>query len=406
MSNQQLATKPRDIRSLMQSDQVKNQVALALPKFLTPERMLRVCLTSVNRNPKLLECTPESLLSSVMCAAQMGIEPDGRNGHLIPRWNGKKGCNEATFMPDYKGLVALVRRNDNVADIYAEPVYDGDIFKITKGLHRDLIHEVDIRADRGVFLGAYAVIAYQNGTHSFEFMTKQEIDGIKNRSQSANSGPWVTDYTEMAKKTVIKRLLKLADLTPEIAERVASIIDADEQPTQQIEIKSANVTVSQPEQEQPRLPEPQEDQLPEPTLPPTLQEQEQEPTPEAQQDKPRRGRPPKAETKPVVAEVVVEGVSPMAEEGKPAPKPIQPTEQTQTRIYADMTAKLEEKGFTVKDLIVLCVENEWIPPVADLDNATLDCFTDEKSSAEHKLTIIFEDITEVIEELESRKEGN
>jgi hypothetical protein len=52
------------------------------------------------------------------------------------------------------------------------------------------------------------------------------------------------------------------------------------------------------------------------------------------------------------------------------------------------------------------VENEWIPPVADLDNATLDCFTDEKSSAEHKLTIIFEDITEVIEELESRKEGN
>ena len=108
MTEQPLAKqteKKRDIRDLIQSDTVKQQVALALPNYLTPERMLRICVTSVNRNPKLLECTPESLLAAIMQASQKGIEPDGRHGHLIPRWSGKKQCNECTFQPDYKGLL-------------------------------------------------------------------------------------------------------------------------------------------------------------------------------------------------------------------------------------------------------------------------------------------------------------
>lgn len=220
LTTQSTASRARTILDIIKSPQVREEVALALPKFLTPERMLRIAITTINRNPKLQECTPESLLSSLMQASQMGIEPDGRNGHLIPRWNSKLGKNECTFMADYKGLIGLVRKNGDVSDIYADLVCEADAFRITKGLHRDLIHEIDIRQPRGPILGAYAVIQYKaGGGSSFEFMTKEEIDAIRARSQSAQSGPWVSDYGEMAKKTVLKRLLKLADLSPDTAER-------------------------------------------------------------------------------------------------------------------------------------------------------------------------------------------
>jgi len=229
MSNQLAEQQPkrRDIRDLIQSDTVKQQVALALPRFLTPERMLRICVTSVNRNPKLAECTAESLLSSIMQAAQMGIEPDGRHGHLIPRWNNRAQVTECQFQADYKGLVALVRRNGDVEDIYADVVCENDTFKITKGLHRDLVHEIDIRADRGAIIGAYAVIQYRGSVTGFEFMSRREIEAIRDRSESwkshvakGYSTPWQSDEGEMFKKTALKRLLKLADLSPETHERL------------------------------------------------------------------------------------------------------------------------------------------------------------------------------------------
>lgn len=228
MSDIVAATK-RDIRDLIQSDSVRSQVALALPRYITPDRMLRVCLTSINRNPKLLECTPESLLGSIMQSAQMGIECDGRHGHLIPRWNGKKQCNEATFQPDYKGIVALVRRNPEVEDIYAEVVRENDQFSVTQGLHRDLVHEIDIRSERGEIIGAYAVIVYRGGAKpGFDFMSRRDIEGVRERSESWKSHvskgydtPWKTDEGEMFKKTVLKRLMKLADLSPETHERMS-----------------------------------------------------------------------------------------------------------------------------------------------------------------------------------------
>lgn len=226
------ANNARTILDVIQSDRVKAQVALALPKFCTPDRMIRIALSTINSSAKLQECTTESLLLSLMKASQMGIECDGRNGHLIPRWNKQTGKTECTFMPDYKGLVGLVRKNGGVSDVYSDVICANDTIKITKGLHRDLIHEPPhLSQPRGPVIGAYAVIAYKDGgAPSFDVMSKEEIDYIRSRSQSANSGPWVTDYAEMAKKTVLKRLLKLADLNPDTAERVALDVEAHVEP--------------------------------------------------------------------------------------------------------------------------------------------------------------------------------
>jgi hypothetical protein len=50
----------------------------------------------------------------------------------------------------------------------------------------------------------------------FIVMTKTEVDGIRGRSKSGQRGPWVTDYEEMGKKTVIRKLCKYLPLSIEL----------------------------------------------------------------------------------------------------------------------------------------------------------------------------------------------
>ena len=245
MSQQLVPTKqPQDLRFIVQSETVLAQLKSALPKYYSADQFAVVVRTQINRNPKLGECDATSLIACMLQAAQMGIVPNGRDGHLIPRWNKKanegRGAMECTFIADYKGMVGLVRKHETVSDIYAEPVHEHDLFRITKGLHRDIVHEVDIRQDRGEFIGVYAVIANKDGSASWDFMSKSEIEAIRARSQSPNFGPWATDYIEMAKKTVLRRLLKLADISQEVSDRLAADPELTNSPTN-IEIKPAAV---------------------------------------------------------------------------------------------------------------------------------------------------------------------
>ena len=57
-------------------------------------------------------------------------------------------------------------------------------------------------------------------------MSKDEVDSIRKRSKSSGNGPWVTDYDEMAKKTVFRRLSKWLPQSPEM-QKAFDIDDAD-----------------------------------------------------------------------------------------------------------------------------------------------------------------------------------
>jgi recombination protein RecT len=363
MSNQALAERPTtDLRIMIQSDKIREQLAMALPHYYTPDQFTVIVRTAINKNPKLAECDPGSFMTAMITAAQMGLAPDGRNGHLIPRYNGKTQRMECQFQADYKGLVNLVRKNENVADIYAEPVHEADEFKITKGLHRDLIHGVDVRKPRGAFIGVYSVIAYKDGTNSFEFMSKEEVDAIKARSQSPNAGPWATDYSEMAKKTVIKRLLKLADLSQETVERIN--IDNTLEPISTVpEIKSAKIP------ERPALPEnsgPIEDPTPEPEQ---QTEPEAGPTPEPTQA-------PKVEKSPEKSKPSKKLAA--APESTPEPgNPNGEEEPAENPLAKECEEKLKAAGFTPADLIRCAQANEWLPKSLDPEKTNLSVLTDD-----------------------------
>jgi len=199
------------------------EIKKALPNTITPERFSRIVLSAISNNKQLQQCTPNSFLAGMMNAAQLGLEPNTPLGqaYLIPYKN--KGTLEAQFQIGYKGLIDLAYRSGQVKTIYAEEVYENDEFEYELGLEPKLVHKPAIK-DRGEVIYYYAVFKLVNGGEGFTVMSKEDITRHMNRfSKAANAGfsPWQTNFSEMAKKTVIKKVLKYAPLSTDIMRKIA-----------------------------------------------------------------------------------------------------------------------------------------------------------------------------------------
>ena len=211
------------------------EVRKALPSVITPERFTRIVLSAISNNPDLQKCTPQSFLGAMMNSAQLGLSPNTPTGeaYLIPYRN--KGQLECQFQIGYRGLISLAYRSGQVKTIYAEAVRDGDEFNYELGLEPKLVHKPADK-NRGDITYFYAVFKLVNGGEGFTVMSKDDMDKhMRKFSKAANAGysPWQTNYEEMGKKTVIKRVLKLAPLSSDIQmniaqdETIKSNIDAD-----------------------------------------------------------------------------------------------------------------------------------------------------------------------------------
>jgi recombination protein RecT len=211
-----------NVRTLLEKS--KAQIALALPKHMNAERMMRIALTSVQRTPKLLECEPISLIGAVIQASQLGLEPDGVLGqaYLIPYYNGRKKVNEVQFQPGYKGLLALARRSGEIGAVDTRVVCEKDQFSYAFGLEPKLFHIPAALEDRGPCTYVYAVVRLKDGSSQFDVMSRGEIEAHrKHYSRASEDGPWQTAWDEMAKKTVLKRVLKLAPASVELQKAIA-----------------------------------------------------------------------------------------------------------------------------------------------------------------------------------------
>lgn len=211
----------KDIRSFIQSDAVRQQLAMVLPKHLTPDRMARVACTTIMRNPKLAQCTQESLLNCLMTCSQYGLEPDGRRAHLIPFENRQKNTVECTLIIDWKGLAELALRSGMIAKLHADVICDKDEFEFDMG---DILHhKIDFKQPRGTPYAAYAMAVTKTGERFVQVMTKDEIESVRNGSQGwkafekgwAKQSPWKDAPGEMWKKTVFRRLSKWLPLSSE-----------------------------------------------------------------------------------------------------------------------------------------------------------------------------------------------
>lgn len=204
---------------------------MAVPKTVTPERMARIAMTAVTKNPKLALCSPSSFFGALLTAAQLGLEvntPLGQS-YLIP-YNGKRGM-ECQFQLGYQGILDLAYRTGKFRRIKAVVVHAGDDFTYSYGLHAVLTH---VPKMIGTPTHVYALYELLNGGIDFEVWTwEQVIAHAKQYSQSFSKADssWQTAPEEMAKKTVLKALLKYAPKAVEYAnpeqEGLATAINMD-----------------------------------------------------------------------------------------------------------------------------------------------------------------------------------
>ena len=204
------------IRDRLNGPEFHAELAKILPKHVTPERMARAATTALMRAPMLAECDQASFFQAMMLLSQYGLEPDGRNAHLIPFRNNKKGIVECQLIIDYKGMVELIERSGLVSKIHADRVCENDDFEFDCGEIKR--HRIDFRQPRGEAYAYYCIIEKRDGSRKCEVMTRDEVEAIRKRSKASSSGPWVTDFDEMGKKTVFKRASKWVSISAEIRE--------------------------------------------------------------------------------------------------------------------------------------------------------------------------------------------
>jgi len=197
------------------------QLAKALPKHVTADRLARVAMTAIRQSAALQQADPVTLMASIMVAAQLGLEPNTPLGqcYIIPY------AGKAQFQIGYKGILDLAHNSKQYKRIAAYSVDERDAFDYAYGLSPFLTHIPD-RKPTGNAVYYYAVYELDNGGQDFRVWSKEQVEAhAKQYSQAYKNGkkdsPWFTAFDSMAKKTVLIDLLRYAPKSVEIAQAVS-----------------------------------------------------------------------------------------------------------------------------------------------------------------------------------------
>lgn len=246
---------------------IQAQLAKAIPvtmqKTFTPERLTRLFWQEVRRIKHLDECTPESIATGLMTSAQLGIEIGVMGqGWLIPYFNSKKKCYEAQFLIGYKGLVGLARRSGEVTSIETHIVYYNDKFSLKLGINTHVEHEPCLNGPRGSAKLVYGVAHFRDGGHHFEWMSLADVEKIRAKKKEREDSPWATDYEQMVRKTLIRRMSNYLPLSIEFANALAVDQAIDEGKKASIDGEFVEIEEEMEKEEPPRIENKPAEQVP------------------------------------------------------------------------------------------------------------------------------------------------
>ena len=212
-----------------QFERMGDQFKAVLPAHIPVERFARVVMTAIQNNPQLLQAPRKELFNASMKAAQDGLLPDGREGALVLRRT-KSGFS-ITWQPMIAGVRKKARNSGEISTWDAHVVYENDFFQFQLGDAPQINHTYDLKAPRGEPVGAYSVCVLKDGTKSYEVMSADEINSIRDRSdgwkaykaEKIKSTPWSTDWAEMARKTVAKRHSKVLPMSTDLDDLIRRV---------------------------------------------------------------------------------------------------------------------------------------------------------------------------------------
>lgn len=221
-TNRAVVKRPNE-RMLEVLDKMKGQIAAALPRHIKPEYLVRVIVTTCNKNPELYQAfaeNPASFLGAVMECSQLGLVPDGVLGmaYLIPRKNSRNsGRRDTVLQLGYKGLMDLAYRTGRVHFIKGETVFEKDHFEYD--LAQMTIEHRPAEGERGQATHYYAV-ARVEGVPFPVFAVMSKADALRHRdrfaARKADNAPWWEHFDAMAEKSCVRELCKWLPRATEI----------------------------------------------------------------------------------------------------------------------------------------------------------------------------------------------
>ncbi len=221
-------------------DSFKPQMALALPKHLTADRMARLALTAFSSTPKLQACDPRTIAASIMTASTLGLEPGvNGQGYLVPYG---KTC---TFVPGWKGLVDIANRSGR-ATVWTGAVFEGDDFDYALGDSPFVRHRPGNEDDPRRMTHVYA-IGRVNGSNwpVIEVWTIKRVWKHRDQYNKVGSSHYSFRDQEMyARKIPLLQVLKYMPASIELSNALAVASAAEE--GRSVVIEGNFVTINDP----------------------------------------------------------------------------------------------------------------------------------------------------------------
>lgn len=210
------------------SEQLTDKLATvsdALPKDLNRPRFVQNCVAMMHDKPELMKKNLGEVMACMIKGAYLGLDYMQGEAYIIPYGN------TVQFQTSYKGEVKFVKRYSvrPILDIYSKVIRNGDTFKesIIDGKPTVTFEPVPFSDEK--IVGVFAVVLYKDGGMEYETMTTEEVNSVRNSySKAGNSTAWKNSWSEMARKTCLRRLCKHIECDFETVEAMRSWEDGSD----------------------------------------------------------------------------------------------------------------------------------------------------------------------------------
>ena len=233
------------IKALMKSSETIERFAEVLGNAEARPYVSSVLLVVAN-DQRLMECTPQSILTAAYRAATLRLSCDPSTGHawLIPRRN--KGVQTATFQVGYKGLYSIAIRTGKYRYINVGPVYEGEEVvedRITGFL------KIEGRRTGNKVIGYIAAFELFQGLAKAIYDTVENLNAHGKKYSPAydkSDGLWQTSNAAMCKKTILIRLLSHWGYIDPNDRRIIEAIEAEGDAGEIVEIEAVDAEEEEP----------------------------------------------------------------------------------------------------------------------------------------------------------------
>lgn len=210
MANQSVAIVQKDI-----TDQVNGklgelqQEGLVIPQNYNASNALKSAFFKLQETKDkagklaLESCTKDSIANALLDMTVQGLSPAKTQCYFVVYGS------QLQLLRSYFGTQAVLKRLNNVKDIWANVIYQDDVFDYENyhGRERLLSHKTAFENRDKNILGAYAIVQTAEGEEILTVMTRNEIEASWGQSKTSQTVHKKFPQ-EMAKRTVINRAAK------------------------------------------------------------------------------------------------------------------------------------------------------------------------------------------------------